>query len=578
MRTFSFPVIVRAACTALALAVLAAGVVGCHPASSPTTVSAPATPPWFQDVTTHVGLNFVQNPGPADDFFFPEIIGSGAAIFDYDNDGRMDLYLLQGAGPHSQATNRLYHQQPNGHFQDVTAGSGLGIAGYNTGVAVGDVNNDGLPDVLVCGYGGVRLFLNNGNGTFRDVTHEAGLDDPHWAVSASFFDYDRDGKLDLVVTNYVEYIPKPCPDPAGRPDYCAPAGFPFTSSRLYHNLGPLPGKLSIHFADVTDQSGLGHASGPGLGVATVDFNGDGWPDILITQDGQPNRLWINGHNGTFKDEALVRGVAFNNSGVAQANMGIGLGDLDGSGLPSVYVTHLTEEGNTLWTPVSGGLYQDSTARAGLSAVRRGTGFGTVMADFNNDGFPDLAVVNGRVRRVQTGAGETQALGGLGPHWSPYAEKNQLLAGDAPGRFRDISDSNPALCGTPNVGRGLACGDIFNDGGLDLVVTSIAGPVRILRNIAPHRGHWLDVRAIDPQLGGRDAYGARVMVEAGGRRQFGWISPAYSIACSNDPRAHFGLGVNARVDKIEVLWPDGRSEMFPACAADQVLTLKRGRGR
>ncbi len=557
---------------------LSVALAGCHPAASP--VVSPPAAAWFQDVTAQAGINFVHDPGPSDRYFFPAIIGSGSALFDYDNDGRLDLYLLQGAGLHSSAVNRLYHQEPNGHFTDVTARSGLGVAGYGMGVAVGDVNNDGLPDVLVTGYNGVKLFLNTGHGTFRDVTREAGLADPHWATSASFFDYDRDGRLDLVIANYVDYTEHPCPDPSGQPDYCAPIDFPATAPRLYHNLGPIlghPGK-SVHFADVTDASGLGHAPGPGLGVSTLDFNGDAWPDMLITQDGKPNRLWINQKNGTFKDEALVRGIAVNSSGNAQANMGIGVADLSGSGLPSVYVTHLTEEGNTLWTQTSPGIFEDRTAATGLAALRHGTGFGTVLADFDNSGFADIAIANGRVRHSQSGPQESSLVPGLGPHWSPYVETNQLFAGDASGKFRDISAANPAFCAAPNVGRGLACGDIFNDGGMDLVVTSIAGPARLLRNVAPHRGHWLDVRAVDPRYGGRDAYGATVSVSSGGRRQTGWINPAYSILCSNDPRAHFGLGAQARVDALAVEWPDGKRETFPPVAADQVITLKRGTGK
>ena len=507
-------------------------------------------------------------------------MGSGAALFDYDNDGRLDLYLLQGAGPHSRSVNQLYHQLPDGHFQNVTARSGLGLAGYNTGVAIGDVNNDGLPDVLVCGYGGVKLFLNNGNGTFRDVTREAGLDDPHWATSASFFDYDRDGRLDLVIANYVNYVDQPCPDPSGRPDYCGPAAFAGTVSRLYHNLGPIPGRAgkSVHFADATDSSGLSHGLGPGLGVATLDFTGDGWPDILITQDGQANHFWINQKNGTFQEEALVRGIAVNNSGIAQANMGIGIADLTGNGLPSVYVTHLTEEGNTFWEQTSAGIFEDRTAATGLASVAHGTGFGTVIADFANSGFPDIAIANGRVRHSQNGPQEAAPDNGLGSHWSPYVEKNQLFAGDGQRRFQDISAANPALCGYANVGRGLACGDIFNDGGMDLVVTSIAGPVRVLRDVAARQGHWLDVRAVDPHYGGRDAYGARVTVASGGRRQTGWINPGYSVLCSNDPRAHFGLGSSVRVDSISVLWPDGKTETFPSVGPDQVITLQRGAGK
>ena len=568
----------RAFCAGVILAGLCAALAGCRPAA--TSVATPANAAWFADVTPQAGVSFVQDPGASNRYFMPESMGTGAALLDYDNDGRLDLYLLQGAGPKSLSVNRLYHQEADGHFTDVTVGSGLGVAGFGIGVAIGDINNDGLPDVLVTGYGGVRLFLNLGGGKFQDVTREAGLNDPCWATSASFFDYDRDGRLDLVIVNYVKYLDQPCPDPSGLPDYCAPSNFVGAASRLFHNLGPIPGHAgkSVHFADVTDASGLGHTPGPGLGVTPLDFSGDGWPDLLITQDGKANHLWINKKNGTFGEEALVRGIAVNNSGIAQANMGIAVGDLTGTGLPSVYVTHLTEEGNTLWEQTSPGMFEDRTAASGLAALRHGTGFGTVMADFDNSGALDIAVVNGRVRHSQNSLPGTSLGAELGPHWSPYVENNQIFANDGTGHFRDISAANPALCGYPNVGRGLACGDIYNDGGMDLVVTSIVGPVRILRDVAPNRGHWLDVRAIDPRYGGRDAYGARVTVLSGGSRRTNWINPSYSILCSNDPRAHFGLGSQAKVDSIAVLWPDGKSETFPAVAADQVVTLRRGAGK
>jgi hypothetical protein len=503
----------------------------------------------------------------------PQALGSGAALFDYDNDGRLDIYLLQNSGPDSSSTNRLFHQLPNGVFKDVSAGSGLDIAGYNMGVAVGDVNNDGFPDVLVTQYGGVKLFLNNGNGTFTDVTKEAGLSNPAWGASAAFFDYDRDGWLDLVVVNYLDYDPTwACTTASGKPDYCAPRTFGGRVSRLFHNLGKGNGAKAVGFEDVTEKSGLGRLAGPGLGVVCADFDGDGWPDLFIANDGQPNRLWINRHDGTFTEEAARRGVAYNAMGQAEAGMGVALGDVDGDGLFDLFVTHLTEETNTLWRQGPRGLFNDRTAASGLKVPHsRGTGFGTVLADFDQDGALDVAVVNGRVSR-----GSAIINTSLGPHWGLYAEQNHLFTNDGTGLFRDISQANSAFCGKANVARGLAWGDLDGDGALDLLVTTVAAPARLYRNVVPRRGHWLLVRALDPALK-RDAYGAEVRVRAGERRWVRWINPSGSYLCSSDPRAHFGLGSADRIDGIEVLWPDGKTESFPSCRVDQQLVLVRGSG-
>jgi hypothetical protein len=535
----------------------------------------------------------------------PEIVGSGAALFDFDGDGRLDIYLLQNGGPGSPARNRLFRQGADGRFTDVSAGSGLDIADRCMGVAIGDVNNDGRPDVFVTGYGKVWLFLNNGDGTFADITKEAGLDNPYWGSSACFVDYDRDGWLDLVVVNYVRYAPaNHCTDAAGNPEYCGPNAFPGTVTRLFHNLGvsapesaergarsaecsthqgPLRASRSAlrapRFQDVTVHAGLGSLSGPGLGVVCADFNGDHWPDILVANDGKPNHLWINQRNGTFKEEAAVRGIACNTMGQAEANMGIAIGDVDGDGLFDIFATHLTEETHTLWAQGPRGTFRDRTVATGLARPHwRGTGFGTLFADFDHDGAVDLAIANGRVRHAKQSDIDPQAQATLGSLLSRYADRNQLFVNDGKGRFRDISRANEPFCGTARISRGLACGDIDGDGALDLLVTTVAGPAHLYRNVAPKRGHWLLLRVVEDALGGRDAYGAEITVRAGSQRWVRWINPGYSYLCSNDPRAHFGLGETCHLDEIEVVWPDGMEEVFPATEADRELVLRKGQGR
>jgi hypothetical protein len=551
---------------------------GC--AQSPPPDSAPA--PWFEDVTDQVGLNFVHDPGPlptaGKPYFLPQIIGSGCALFDFDGDGLLDIYLLQNGGPDSSSTNRLFRQLPNGRFQDVSAGSGLDIAGYNMGVAIGDVNNDGRPDVLVTQYGGIKLFLNNGDGTFTDVTKESGLDNPGWGTSASFIDYNRDGWLDLVVVNYVDYDPtEKCERGGWKADYCHPRTFPGTVTRLFRNRGRVSGSRNnlVTFEDVTLTSGLGTRPAPGLGVICADFNGDGWPDIFVANDAHANHLWINQQNGKFTEEATLRGLAYNGMGQPEGNMGIALGDVDGDGRMALLVTHLTEETNTLWKEESPGQFKDQTHAAGLTGSRwRGTGFGTVLGDFDLDGSLDLAVVNGRVSRrptAQPTRGES--------FWEPYTERNQLFANDGAGRFRDISESNSAFCGHPAVARGLACGVLRkHSGALDLLVTNVGGRARLYRNVAPRAGHWLLVRAVDGEHGGRDAYGAVVTVRAGKKKWVRWVNPGSSYLSSNDPRAHFGLGPVTRVDAIDVRWPDGKTQTFPGTNVDRSLRLVKKKSR
>jgi hypothetical protein len=490
---------------------------------------------------------------------------------DLDGDGKPDLLFLTHGGLLSKSTNKLYRQKSDGTFEDVTVGSGLDFPGACMGVAIGDVNNDGKPDLLITFDDGVRLFLNQGGMKFKDISEEAGVSSRGWATSACFFDYDRDGRLDLVVVHGVDFDPShPCNEPDGKQGYCSPNVFPGTVTRLFHN-ETKAGKT--RFRDVTLESGFGKLPGPGLGVVCADFNGDGWPDVFVANDARPNRLWINKHDGTFVDEAVNRGTALNAMGKAWAGMGVAVGDLNDDGQLAILVSHLGIETNTLWVQEPRGMFRDKTMASGLATgAWRGTGWGIVLADFDHDGRLDSVVVNGRVNR---GPDANPALGAF---WSPYSERNQLFAGIGPGRFQDRSGDEPALCGTPNVARGLAVGDIDGDGGLDLVVTTVGGRARVYRNICPNRGHWLLVRCIDPALGGRDALGSEVVVIAGGVRRLRLADAGGSFLSSSDARAHFGLGTTGAVDGVEVRWPDGSLERFPGSPANVQLTLRKGSGQ
>jgi hypothetical protein len=375
----------------------------------------------------------------------------------------------------------------------------------------------------------------------------------------------------------VDYDPTHhCQDTHGQQEFCAPQAFPGTITRLWRNVTKIPG-ATPRFEDLTETSGLTKTPGVALGIVCADFDGDGWIDIFCADDGRPNRLFINQHNGRFVDEATARGLGFNTMGATAANMGIAYGDFDGDGLGDVFVTHLTEEFHSLWRQGPRGLFADQIAQVGLQEPAwRGTGFGTAFADFDQDGAPDLVLANGLIRRMSPG--QTPTIPGLDPWWARYAQKAQLFSNDGHGRFRDISAANAALSGQARVGRSLVVGDLDNDGALDLVICSTAGPTRLLRNVVPNRGHWLRVRLLDPAHGNRDAIGAEVTIVGGGRRWWSICQPASSYLSSHDPAVHFGLGSAGSFERLEILWPDGNREHFAGGPTDRLLIIRRGTGK
>ncbi|MCH8806142.1 MAG: CRTAC1 family protein [Planctomycetes bacterium] len=541
---------------------------------SESTPAEPRQTKLFVDVTRRVKLDFRSACGPQRTYFMPEIMGSGGALLDYDNDGDLDIYLINAGHPPDATSppappgkNRLFRQEPDHTFVDVTDEAGVGDTGYGMGVAVGDIDNDGFVDLYVTNYGPNVLYRNAGDGTFVNITEQAGVGDEHWGMSAAFVDFDMDGLLDLFVVNYVLLDPSvKCFSAAGRQDYCGPEKFPGAPDRLYRNKG------NGLFEDVTAASGVAATPGRrGLGVNCGDLTGDGRIDIYVANDNQPNQLWVNQGDGTFVDDALLMGIAYDHAGHTEASMGVVCADLDNDSDLDLLLTHLRGEKDTLYRNEGGGFFDDASAQAGIVAgSMRFTSFGVAGLDYDQDGDLDLAIVSGHVFR-----GPVEKGANLSPFWNDYAQPGRLLANDGKGRFRDVSDQAGDLTRVL-VGRGLAAGDLDGDGDQDLLITECCGPARVFYNECPNPGHWLTVRAFDEQLK-RDMYGAVVTVSAGGRRLVRRVNPAYSYLSSGDPRAHFGLGEAERVDAIEVAWPGGPLERFAGGAADRVVTVVRGRG-
>ena len=557
----------------------------------PTCASSAAAPEWFTDCAQAVGLDFVHFNGMSGEYYFQEMMGSGVALFDFDNDGDLDVYLIQGqmlgrgktlsdallpSRMPPPLTDRLYRNDLEVHadgsrtlrFTDVTKGSGLDVGSYGMGVATGDIDNDGWIDLYRTRLGPAQMFRNNHDGTFTDISARAGTSHPEWSISASFLDFDRDGGLDLYVGNYIDLgiENRVCRSgSASTRDYCGPELYLPVPDRLYRNRG------DGSFADVSDKTRVAGEYGPALGVVAADFNADRWVDVYVANDGQENLLWMNQQDGTFKNVALLAGAALNAAGAALAGMGVDAGDVDNDGDEDLFVTNLKGQTNTLYINDGSGHFEDQTARWGLAAPSLPyTGFGTLFFDYDNDGWLDILVANGAVF-VNKALADAHD-----PH--PLKERNSLYRNLGNGRFTEVSTRAGAVFQLAEVSRGAAFGDLDNDGDMDVIVTNNGGPVRLLLNNVGNRNRWLGLRLV----GGsppRDMLGARVGVfRRDGPPLWRRARTDGSYASAHDPRVLVGLGAARVVPRVQVIWPNGSVEEWTDLAVDRWLTLTQGSGR
>jgi hypothetical protein len=525
---------------------------------------APEDAPLFVEVAAAAGLDFSHDNGATGEFLFPELMQAGAALVDVDNDGLLDVYLVQ-SGPippdpdSSTGANRLYRNRGDGTFEELTDGGGAGDRGYGVGVTAADYDRDGDADLYVTNLGRNTLLRNDGAAGFVDVTTTAGVGDEGYSTSAVFADIDADGDLDLYVCNYVAWtraIERACYARNGIRDYCAPSAYgrPAPDS-LYRNEG------DGTFTDVSRSSGIRSVSATGLGTVAADFDDDGDTDIYVANDQMANFLWVNQGDGTFRDEALVRGCALNLAGRPEAGMGIAINDIEEDGDWDLFLVHLSGETNTFYRN-DGGRFNDDTEPRGLGAPSKTcTGFGVGAIDFDCDGVLDLFVANGKVRLA----------GSMEP--GDYGERNQLFQGLADGTFRDITDLGGPALDPVEVSRSAAFGDYDNDGDVDILIANNEGPVRLLRNEACEGRSSITVELAGRDTD-RDGIGARVTVEAGGRSWMRRVQPGYSYCASNDPRVHVGLGDVTTVDRITVVWPGGAEQTFESVEARGVLRVEQ----
>jgi enediyne biosynthesis protein E4 len=564
---------------AICMAMMASALIA-QPTKAPYPASTEhPTPAWFVDVAANAGITVRNvNGGVTTKRYIVESTGSGVAIIDYDRDGWPDIFLVNGSELPSEKrssdvpTSHLFHNNHDGTFTDVTVKAGLNLSGWGQGACVGDYDNDGFDDLYVTEYGHNHLFHNQGDGTFRDVSMESGTggSGKEWATGCAFIDYDRDGRLDLVVADYVHFDLAATPAPGaeagcmwkGTPVMCGPRGLPSAPNMLFHNEG------NGHFRDVSATSGiqktLAHYC---FSVTTLDYNEDGWPDIYVACDSTPSILYRNNHDGTFTDVGADAGVAFNEDGREQAGMGSTAADYDGDGHLDLFKTNFSDDTSTLYRANGDGTFTDVTFAAGLGINTDALGWGTMFADVDNDGYPDLLVVNGHVYPEVDSA----HLG------ATFKEPRFLYWNQSNGHFKDISKSSGPGLADPHSGRGLAIADLFNDGRIEAIVNNLSDRPMLLVNEARNANHWLGLHLIGT-TSNRSAIGARVELHSSKRVWVDEVRSGSSYNSSSDLRLHFGLGAESAITMIEVRWPRGQRERFTLAGVDRILDLVEGKGQ